>query len=184
MTGLAVVVDASVARAAGGAGAAHSAACACRDALEALRLAGLRVAFSPPLHDEWRRHKSAFARKWLASMYARRRVSKMTPAPFEPLRAACASLEERKLQRAIEKDAHLVDAAFAADRRVLSSDAEVQRALQMLAEQVVDLQHMLWGDPATDGCVACVRAGTPDVPRYRLRPARPRAGGRARSARR
>jgi hypothetical protein len=183
--GVAVVVDASVARAAGGAGATHGASSACRDVLLALRDADLRVAMSPPLHDEWRRHVSRFTRKWLASMYARRRVLKLTPDPFAPLHAACAELPEGRSRRAIEKDLHLVDAAFAADRRVLSNDGALRHDLQGLATRVTTLRRLLWGDPTEGGCIAWVRAGTPDEPRHRLHAAVPRTTRHpARAARR
>lgn len=181
---VAVVVDASVARAAGGADASDPVSCACRDVLMALRAAKLRLAMSGALHDEWHRHASAFTRKWLVSMHARRRVQSLTPTPCKPLHAACAQLPPGRSRRAVEKDLHLVDTAFAADRRVVSRDDAVRCELLALAERVTPLRRLLWGDPLDHDCLAWVCAGTPDVARYRLRPGTNRGEAeRARAAR-
>lgn len=181
---VAVVVDASVARAAGGTDASQASSCACRDVLLALREADLRLAMSPPLDDEWRRHASRFTRKWLVGMYARRRVLRLTPDPFAPLHAACAALPEGRSRRAIEKDLHLIDAAFAADRRVLSNDNEVRADLRELASRLTALRRLLWADPTEGGCIAWVGAGMPDAQRYHLHAAAMRAPRRPRRRRR
>lgn len=168
----AVVVDASIARSAGVAGASDPVSSACRDVLLTLLGTPLTLAMSTALDDEWRRHVSRFTRKWLVSMHARRRVRRLAPEPFLPLRQAWAVLPDGPRRRLLEKDAHLVDAAFAADRRVLSRDDEVRDELPQLAVRAEELGGLLWGNPVTPGCVEWVRAAMPEQASFRVAPAR------------
>src|SRR3712207_5775264 len=69
-----IVTDADVARAAGGADARHPSARACRDFLMRMLQICHRCAMTPELLDEWRRHQSRYARRWLTQMFARKKV--------------------------------------------------------------------------------------------------------------
>src|SRR5437660_6190664 len=69
-----LVVDASVARAAGGEGATHPLSRQCRDCLLAMLHICHRIVMTAEIGAEWKRHRSRFAMTWLTSMEARRKV--------------------------------------------------------------------------------------------------------------
>lgn len=163
------MVDASVARAAGGTEAKAQVARACRDALHAMRDAGLGLYLSPQIRGEWDTHMSRFARTWLLSMTARKRVERGTPPPHAAIRRAL-----RRKQRdgstlaAVEKDLPLIDAALASERRVLSLDDRAQRQFAALARTVRALREVHWAGPHQDGCVEWIRGGAQNDHRWHL----------------
>src|SRR5271165_1159009 len=69
-----LVVDASVMRAAGGEEATDPAPAHARDILKAILTICHRVCVCAELREEWKRHQSRFARRWLTQMYASRKV--------------------------------------------------------------------------------------------------------------
>jgi hypothetical protein len=88
-----VVIDASVARAAGPNGAVHPTAKHCRDFLLAVLEVCHRAVFSPPITDEWKNQQSGFARQWRVAMFARKKI--------EPL----DDLEDPELREQVEQAA-------------------------------------------------------------------------------
>ena len=100
-----LVIDASVARAAGGDDSSADIAVACTSALREVMDAGLSAAMSEPLFEEWGRHSSVFARKWLVQMFSRKRVHRPAIVPEEAaLRRVLPTLSDAGIRRAIEKD--------------------------------------------------------------------------------
>lgn len=91
-----LVIDTSVAKACGADKlGANSPAPQCVAALKTLQDKGLRVAMSPPLNEEWKRHAGHFATKWLHTMIAKRQWTLCSqPWIGEPqLLAAAATLD-------------------------------------------------------------------------------------------
>jgi hypothetical protein len=165
----AVVVDASVAASAGGAGATQSEAIACRDALKALLEGTVSAVMTSTLKNEWREHRSTYAHKWLLEMHGRRRVIVIYPPLHEATRAKMAGLSNGP-RKAVQKDLHLVEAALATDKRVASRDDAVRSHFCSLCITVTALRHVQWVNPASNAtALAWFRDGCPDAQAHLLR---------------
>lgn len=152
-----IVVDASVARAAGTTNFPTSRHC--RDFLLGLRdSTQCHCVFTPELRDEWKKHASLLSAKWHTSMYSRRRVTNLSEANNDPLRAHlnnCAETiagqaddaRQKKISAALEKDAHLVEAAIQTGNRVVSLDDTVRKYLHVCANAHADLKRIVWVNP-------------------------------------
>jgi len=122
-----IVIDASIAQAAGRHN--HPVSSGCRAFLEEVRRVGHSLVLSDALMTEWKNHASSLARDWLRSMFARRKVNRLGLVPslrivVQILRAAPAQ------QQTVLKDVHLVGAALEADCPVASLDDQARRLLQ------------------------------------------------------
>src|SRR4051812_6003503 len=157
-----LVVDAWAARSAGGEGAREGPSRQCREVLDGILRVGHRAVFSPECLVEWRRHRSRYARAWLVQMFSRRkvilaevfedegfRVRLLMAAPSEPARAA------------MEKDAHLIEAAIQHDRIVLSRDEAMRHILRGVAEEIREIAQILLANPAIeeDGVLVWLEGG-------------------------
>jgi hypothetical protein len=160
----AIVVDTSVARSAGSTKATDSRAEACRDALEAMRKARLHAVLSPALREEYGRQvkMSKFFRRWLLWMTAQQRIREVDPPPHRPTRRAAQRRLVQDRQQAVEKDLHLVSAALASDRRVISGDDRMRDDLATLAVEVRALVRVHWANPEASGCVTWLSRGALD----------------------
>lgn len=143
------MIDACVVHAAGAAD--NPVSSACREFLQQVLRICHRVALSPEISEEWKRHRSRFSRKWQFSMEARKKVVRMNPGIHAPLRAcingAALNATER---REVEKDAHLVEAALAADRIVVSCDDTARAQFRGLAAHAGLLHAVRWVNPLQD----------------------------------
>jgi len=143
-----LVVDASVARSAGGEEATYPTSKNCRDCLKTILALPHRVVMSQPITDEWNKHKSAFARGWLVSMTARRRVLRVEPEQLTELRQRIQGITDSQKERdAMLKDFHLIEAALATDQTVIALD-EIVRALFGTACQTMgQMKSVVWVNP-------------------------------------
>lgn len=168
---VAVVVDASIAGSCGREGATHPHAAACLDTLKMVREGTtLEVAMSPALQREWEEHSSRYARKWLLNMRSSRRVRDVKAPLHSATRRAVRALRNDGVRQAIEKDMHLVEAAFDADERVVSLDEAVRGYLGLLVGKVADLRKLQWANPLASGCLEWLKAHAPEDARWRLAP--------------
>jgi len=103
---------------------------------------------SQPITEEWNKHKSAFARTWLVSMTARKRVFRVEPTPLEALRQNVDRITDSQKERdAMLKDFHLLEAALVTDRTVIALD-EIVRALFGTACQTMgQIKSVVWVNP-------------------------------------
>jgi hypothetical protein len=69
-----LVIDASVARAAGGEDATYPISVYCRDFLEAVLDLSHRVVMTPDIRDEWNKHQSRYACIWRRQMVAKKKL--------------------------------------------------------------------------------------------------------------
>lgn len=146
-----LVVDASVATAAGRKTATEPVSTRCRDFLEALRLeTGCSVVMPPKLREEWEEHQSLFARRWLTAMVSRRRVISEDVGPSSRVRREIerAAATKKSEVEALRKDFHLIEAAIATDRTVVSRDESVKRLFKAAAPAVAAIQKVVWVNPA------------------------------------
>ncbi len=152
-----LVVDASVMRAAGGEAATNPTPAHARDALKAILTICHKVCLSPELSEEWKRHQSRFARRWLTQMYAARKVIAREPPACHEILAdirAFHTITQSEFA-AVEKDIHLIAAALVSDRAVLSWDHRVAIAIRKVCIDKTtvtskSVSHVLWIDPIAD----------------------------------
>lgn len=143
-----LVVDASVARSAGGEGATYPTSKNCRDCLKTILALPHRVVMSPPIADEWNKHKSAFARQWLVSMTARKRVLPVEPEQLEDLRQKLREIAgSEKDAAAMLKDFHLVEAALVTDQTVIALDEIVRALFATSCQTVGQMRSIVWVNP-------------------------------------
>jgi len=175
-----IVVDASVARAAGGLDRKAPSG-PCSEALIAVMRHEHSVVVSEPVLTEWKRHASKFSRTWLKSMYAQRRVHHIKNDHWrgiDRVSDAARSLGGSD-EDAVLKDLPLVDAAMVTDRRVISDDRAQAQLLRDLVPQVSELGDLAWV-PASDGVAAAWLHDGADVVGHRLRDAPKEQQGPAR----
>jgi hypothetical protein len=146
-----LVIDASVGRAAGTLESRHPTGTLCRDFLVQVRGAGYRMAWSRAMRAEWDKHQSTFAAQWLVTML---RLNKLRPVGDDPLDELRAAIEEgaedQNVAAIMLKDAHLVEAALATDRRIASLDDTVRGHYGRLTRTLASLRRVMWVNPAVE----------------------------------
>lgn len=147
-----LVIDASVARAAGQPAAEDRCAASCRDFLEHTLKICHRVVFTEELRGEWRNHGSRFFRVWYRSMVARKKVVEPDPCTETNLRMRlerCGAA--RKAVIAMLEDAHLIEAALGSDELVVSRDEEVRGYFRAASSRLPVLARVVWVNPENEG---------------------------------
>jgi hypothetical protein len=163
--GARLVVDASVAGAAGGRTATAPTATRCRDFLETLRQETRCCIVMPPkLKDEWDKHKSVFASRWLVAMASRGRVIFIDVPLSNKMRREIERVAATKKSEvnALRKDFHLVEAAIAHDETVVSLDELVRRLFKAAALGVAAIKKVVWVNPvnSAEQPLVWLRSGT------------------------
>lgn len=159
-----IVVDCGIAHAAGPEGASHPTSKHCRDFLVSMQKASHRLGWSSAVAEEWKRHRSRFSRKWLVSMQARRLVESISANQDAALRAALeTSNPEYNACVAMEKDAHLLEAAIHSGNCVASLDEVVRRLFVSASILYEPIRGIAWVNPDTkhDSAVNWLLAGAP-----------------------
>jgi hypothetical protein len=145
-----LVIDAGVLHSAGGEAATHSTAKHCRDLLKAVLAICHRVARTPPIDDEWRRHSSGFSRKWRVWMNSKKKLEQVqadvsdNQSLLQDIENALNSDEDID---AVRKDIHLICAALAADRSIVSCDETARRLFGGVSSTVPVLSPIVWVNP-------------------------------------
>mgnify|MGYP000087110862 CR=1 FL=1 len=142
-----IVVDADVSRSSADPSDSPR-ALACARALLAIRgCESLHVVFEDKLRQEWHENQGRFARKWLVSMHARRRVTTHASIPaWSTLRIVLAGLPERR-RGAAEKDLHLVKLARHDGWKLVSLDDTARRIFAQACDGCTELAQLAWANP-------------------------------------
>lgn len=159
-----LVIDASIARAAGPENATHPTAKHCRDFLLAVVRICHRIGMSPAIADEWKRHRSGFSRQWLVSMHARKKVVNVSATEDRRLREIISKNADSETTRKVMlKDAHLLEAAIEADRRIASLDDIVKNLFADACVKYKAVQTIGWVNPDKefDEVLAWLELGAP-----------------------
>lgn len=146
----ALVIDASVARSAGPPHSSHPTSSHCRNFLQNVLTICHHIVMTPEIRQEWDKHQSRFARGWLRSMIAKRKLSSLTNlASDKELWKELENMAQTDTQRAqIVKDIRLLEAALASDKIVISLDENTARKFFNIAAQTVTaLQTITWVNP-------------------------------------
>ena len=167
-----LVVNASVARAAGGEEATASVSINCTEFFEAFRdECPHHILMTPELSEEWDAHQSNFAARWLKSMIARKRFDYITPPEDTALsdKIGTTAARERDLE-AMQKDFHLLQAALATDQTVISLDETVRRLFKQASQQVSEIRDIVWVNPdrTEEQPILWLQNGAPPEPHRQL----------------
>jgi hypothetical protein len=144
-----LVIDASIARSSGGKEATYPTSVHCRDFLQAILDICNRVVMTPDIREEWNKHQSNFARTWLRTMVAKKKVEyRADIAADEELWNTIKSITaSEKNCEAMLKDFRLIEAALATDKTVISLDDTVRKLFDKAAVQVGELRNVVWVNP-------------------------------------
>jgi hypothetical protein len=142
-----VIIDADIARSSGT--TEHPISSSSRALLESVSKNGHKTAMCPTLLAEWRKHRSLFAKKWLASMIAKKKVSFITPEKITGTLISNRINEARKISIAL-KDAHLIDGALATDQIIASNDNAARDVFCELSGSCGDIRTIKWFNAIID----------------------------------
>jgi hypothetical protein len=159
-----LVIDASVARAAGPEVAVHPTAKHCRDFLLGVVEICHRLVFTPAIEAEWNDHQSGFARRWRRSMFAKKKIDRIEVPADETLRRKLEqAAAAEKAKNAMLKDVHLIEAARATGMRVVALDEVVRECFRKAAVSVPPLRKVCWVNPdrQTEAPLPWLQAGAP-----------------------
>jgi hypothetical protein len=166
-----LVIDASVARAAGGDSAQHPDSVNARDFLKTVLDICHKIGVTPAIQAEWNLHQSDYARKWRSAMVARKKLVPLpVPKSIELREAIAALVAPENAKSAMTKDCHLLEAALAFEQRIASADDRVRNHFLSALIHVREIQGMLWVNPLREAndVQHWLKEGAPDQPIHRL----------------
>lgn len=144
-----LVVNASVAGAAGGEEATASVSINCTEFLETFRdECPHHVVMTPELSEEWEENQSNFAATWLRSMIARKRFDYVKPPVNQALRDEIegTAISENEIED-MQKDFHLLEAAQTTDQAIISLDETVRGLFARSSQHVGEIRDLVWVNP-------------------------------------
>lgn len=144
---LEVVVDADVARSSGE--TEHPISSSCRKALILMLDNQHYFVACPQVRAEWGKHASGFAKRWLTSMIARKRVAFVTASPDFATALAQIDLND-KAKHIAQKDAHLIDAARAKGLFVTSRDDNARTSIRGIRALNDLCRGIAWVNPVSE----------------------------------
>ena len=168
-----LVIDASVGGMTGGGVVAEDTPQErCRRCLRAVQANQHGIYFFPQTWEEWRRHRSEYAKEWLQQMYSRRRVMirVQSEIPESMLATRVQRLVGKKVGHEILteavcvimlKDCHLLEASLAADRVIISLDDRVRFHFTVAANVISEIREIVWVNPdkPKETAIAWLEAG-------------------------
>lgn len=147
---VALVIDASIARAAGEFTSRSDFSRSLHHLLNAIHAGPFYVVFDSELKAEWSRHQSNFARTWRTKMFSSKRLRILDVDANAELRTSCKAIALSDGQfLSLWKDFHLVELALATDKRVLSTDRRISEILHPLASDIKLMRRICWVNPTT-----------------------------------
>lgn len=146
---LSIVIDADIARSSGT--SVHPTSSSSRCFLENVSKNGHKAVVCPLLMSEWKKHRSLFAKKWLASMIARKKVHFIKPEDQDRINQLIESnISDLNKRTIATKDAHLINAALLADKVVASNDDTARGVFCDLSDNCGDVRAVKWFNAVHD----------------------------------
>lgn len=143
-----LIVDASIARSAGPEKSVYPTSRACREFLQAILRICHRVVFTEAIQAEWDEHQSGFARRWRLSMFAHRKINRVTVEPDDALRnLVSTAADDDAITAILLKDCHLIEAACSTEMRITSLDEKARNHFRNTTETVQLLRAVCWVNP-------------------------------------
>lgn len=181
-----LVVDASVARSAGGPpevgaslrplgpdaspGALHSRQC--RKILRLILKICHRLVWTRPISDEWKKHASRFSRTWRTAMLQKDKIVVLEVPADDALREGIDEAAKYESHRAaMQKDRHLIEAALEADQAVISLNEADRKRFASACDAIPILKNVVWVNPdrVDDNCEQWLKSGANTDAPLRLR---------------
>jgi hypothetical protein len=152
-----LVIDASIAFAAGQ--TQHLSSRRSREFLDEVLKISHRAVMTATLIQEWDSHQSLFASTWRAEMRSRDKIVDLGNVENEQVR------QQVRLFKAVLKDLHLVEAALATDKIVVSLDDRAAADLRVDATK-----HVVWVNAVAEGghAIYWLRAGAKPKEEWKL----------------
>lgn len=144
-----LVVNASVARAAGGKDATASVSINCTEFLETFRdNTPHHVVMTLELSEEWDKHQSNFAAAWLVNMIATKRFHYIELPQNKGLfdKVETTAAVEKDINEML-KDFHLLQAALETDKTIVSLDEAIRTLFSVASQQVGEIRDIIWVNP-------------------------------------
>ena len=146
-----LVIDASVAYAAGTEESMHPTGRRCCEFLKAVKRICHRVVMTPGLIREWDRNQSPFARTWRQQMISRNKYVMLDVERDDSLRDAIATVHSNEGGIAqMRKDCVLIEAAIRSDFSIVSLDESVRTLFVLASRHVGMLKRIVWVNPDRD----------------------------------
>jgi len=143
-----LVIDASVARSAGGVDATATTSVQCRDFLLSVLRVCHHLAMTAAMSSEWKRNQSSFTRNWQVQMANRRKLDYVDALEMPALRERVeATARNDRDRRAMLKDWHLIEAALATHQVVVSRDESARCLFDAAARELRELRSLAWVNP-------------------------------------
>ncbi len=142
-----IVIDADIMRSAGTSQHPHSSNA--RKLLDAVWDAGHRMVQCAPLKQEHDRHQGRYASLWRTKMISKKRWVHWKHEENTDLRRILVEAFPAGSQardREVLKDAHLLEAAAATDKRIVSKDATARNLFRLACPNLIAHKAILWGD--------------------------------------
>lgn len=164
-----LVIDASIARAAGPELATYPTSVRCRNFLQTVFDTRHKMVMTPAIREEWNKHASTFARSWMVNM---RRFKRIADVSISPNTANLRNeidyerVQSEKQCEAMHKDCRLLEAALETDKRVASLDETVRTLYHSLAARLAYLREVIWVNPdkLEEECIAWLKGGAKSDP--------------------
>jgi hypothetical protein len=118
--------------------------------------------FSGNLRDEWGRHASSYAKRWLRNMEQKSRIMEEDGERFAELAIpACACLSTAGEKAALAKDLHLIQSALATGQLIVSNEVRFPRYVALACAAVQELASLYYANPTVEGdrCRRWIKAG-------------------------
>lgn len=145
-----IVIDADIMRSAGTSEHPHSSNA--RKMLDAVWDAGHRMVQCAPIKEEHDRHQGRYASLWRTKMISKKRWVHwryMENADLRRILVEALPAGSRARDREVLKDAHLLEAAAATDKRIkriVSKDATARNLFRLACPNLGVHRSILWGD--------------------------------------
>ncbi|NTW81264.1 MAG: hypothetical protein HGB32_14135, partial [Geobacteraceae bacterium] len=146
-----IVVDTSIAKAAGGENAVHPMAKQCRDFLRNILTICHKVVLTDEIDVEWKNHQSNFTRTWRLAMISRKKLIIKKACQIPKLQEAICKSSKRECDlQAMKKDLLLINAAHEHDKIIASLDNTVKKLFCDAAVTSGNLKTIVWVNPCED----------------------------------
>lgn len=164
-----LVIDASIAGAAGGPDREDEDSARCSQFLIAARHTGHKLVVTPSLAAEWVRHRTRFSTEWQADMISRHQTHDIPDDPVDQqLREQISQVAPGDGERDIMlKDVHLIEAALVTDRTVTALDNKVRGHFDRAGRTILQFRNIVWVNPIVEkeDAIAWVNAGAKAEPK-------------------
>lgn len=166
--GYQVIIDADIMHAASG--KENDLSTRCREVLDNVLDEGHSLVRTPSMKTEWDNHASRYSLNWLRLMQSRRRLLDIDEAETG-LAGAIGNLPVLAAeQRIMLKDCHLLEAALAGEKRIVSKDEAAYFHFYHASATVSQLRKIMWASPMRpkDECAVWLAAGAKPEAKRRI----------------